>query len=72
MYLKDEKVIWIASGNDGADPIYLLPEMMNRHGLITGATGTGKTTTMKAIAEALSEMGTPTFLADIKGDVSGM
>ncbi|MCL2529625.1 MAG: DUF853 domain-containing protein [Coriobacteriia bacterium] len=72
MYLKDENKIWIASGNDGADPIYLLPEMMNRHGLITGATGTGKTTTMKAIAEALSEMGTPTFLADIKGDVSGM
>ncbi|MCL2825824.1 MAG: DUF853 domain-containing protein, partial [Eggerthellaceae bacterium] len=72
MYLKEEKKIWIASGKGGAEPIYLLPKMMNRHGLISGATGTGKTTTMKAMAEALSEMGTPTFLADIKGDVSGM
>ena len=52
--------------------IYLLPQMANRHGLITGATGTGKTVTMKVLAEAFSHMGVPVFLADVKGDVSGL
>jgi DNA helicase HerA-like ATPase len=46
--------------------------MCNRHGLIAGSTGTGKTVTLKVIAESLSDMGVPLFLADIKGDVSGM
>ena len=52
--------------------LYLLPGMANRHGLIAGATGTGKTVTMKVMAESFSEMGVPVFLADIKGDLSGM
>ena len=56
----------------GDTPIYLLPAMCNRHGLITGATGTGKTVTLKTIAQDLSDAGVPVFLADVKGDVSGM
>src|SRR5574344_1983269 len=55
----------------GEENIYLLPPMVNRHGLIAGATGTGKTITLKVMAESLSDMGVPVFLADIKGDVSG-
>lgn len=46
--------------------------MFNRHGLVAGATGTGKTKTLQLIAEQLSEQGVPVFLADIKGDVSGI
>jgi Cdc6-like AAA superfamily ATPase len=46
--------------------------MLNRHGLVAGATGTGKTKTLHLIAEQLSDSGIPVFLADIKGDVSGM
>ena len=62
--------IWVASGND--KPICLLPNMANRHGLIAGATGTGKTITLKVMAEAFSDLGVPVFLSDIKGDLSGM
>ncbi len=54
------------------NPVYLLPAMANRHGLIAGATGTGKTVTLKVLAEGLSALGVPVFLADIKGDVSGV
>lgn len=50
----------------------LLPAMANRHGLITGATGTGKTVTLQVIAESLSALGVPVFITDIKGDVSGI
>ncbi|HBR01734.1 MAG TPA: DUF853 domain-containing protein, partial [Ruminiclostridium sp.] len=53
-------------------PVYLLPRMANRHGLIAGATGTGKTVTLKVMAEAFSDMGVPVFLSDIKGDLSGL
>ena len=53
-------------------PIYLLPSMANRHGLIAGATGTGKTITMKVLAESFSAMGVPVFFSDVKGDLSGM
>ena len=49
-----------------------LPELMNRHGLITGATGTGKTVTLQVMAERLSSIGVPVFLADVKGDLSGI
>ncbi|MFV0371714.1 MAG: helicase HerA-like domain-containing protein [Azonexus sp.] len=50
----------------------LLPQMANRHGLITGATGTGKTVTLQTLAERLSYIGVPVFMADVKGDLSGM
>jgi DNA helicase HerA-like ATPase len=52
--------------------ICLLPEMANRHGLVAGATGTGKTVTLRVIAERLSGIGVPVFLADVKGDLSGI
>ena len=52
--------------------LYLLPSMANRHGLIAGATGTGKTVTMKVLAESFSALGVPVFLSDVKGDLSGM
>ena len=69
MYLQDQHKVWIATGDT---PIYLGPSMANRHGLIAGATGTGKTVTLKVLAESFSDMGVPVFLADIKGDLSGM
>ena len=69
MYLKDSHKLWLATGESA---IYLEPSMANRHGLIAGATGTGKTVTLKVIAESFSDMGVPVFLADIKGDLSGM
>lgn len=50
----------------------LLPQMANRHGCITGATGTGKTITLQVLAESFSRIGTPVFMADIKGDLSGI
>ena len=50
----------------------LLPAMANRHGLITGATGTGKTVTLQVLAEQFSAIGVPVFLADVKGDLSGL
>lgn len=56
----------------GTEPVYLLPKLANRHGLIAGATGTGKTVTLKTIAQSMSDAGIPVFLADIKGDVSGV
>lgn len=56
----------------GSVPIYLLPQMANRHGLIAGATGTGKTVTLKVLAESFSDMGVPVFLADMKGDLAGL
>ncbi len=50
----------------------LLPQLVNRHGLITGATGSGKTVTLQTLAEGLSRMGVPVFMADVKGDLTGM
>lgn len=64
MFLEDKVLI-------GGD-VYLLPKMANRHGLIAGATGTGKTITLKTLAESFSDMGVPVFLADMKGDISGL
>jgi DNA helicase HerA-like ATPase len=49
--------------------VYLYPQMANRHGLIAEASGTGKTITLKVLAESFSRMGVPVFLADIKGDL---
>ncbi|MBQ6395224.1 MAG: DUF853 family protein, partial [Atopobiaceae bacterium] len=62
----------VPNAEGGNDPLVLLPAMCNRHGLITGATGTGKTVTLKTIAQSLSDAGVPTFMADVKGDVAGM
>src|SRR5438270_2291296 len=53
-------------------PLQLLPRMANRHGLIAGATGTGKTVTLQVMAEAFSRIGVPVFAADVKGDLSGI
>jgi hypothetical protein len=52
--------------------LYLLPAFANRHGLIAGATGTGKTVTLQRIAEGLSRIGVPVFMADVKGDLAGL
>lgn len=52
--------------------IYLLPQMANRHGLIAGATGTGKTVTLQVLAENFSRLGVPVFMADVKGDLAGL
>ena len=62
--------IWI--GRSGEEDIYIYPKMANRHGMIAGATGTGKTVTLKVMAESFSDAGVPVFLADVKGDLSGM
>lgn len=51
--------------------LFILPEMANRHGLITGASGSGKTITLKVMAESFSDAGVPVFLADVKGDLAG-
>ncbi len=56
----------------GAGELYLLAGMSNRHGLVAGATGTGKTVTLQVMAEALSSIGVPVFAADVKGDLSGI
>ncbi len=56
----------------GKKDISILPKMANRHGLIAGATGTGKTVTLRVLAEQFSRMGVPVFMADVKGDLSGI
>ena len=68
--LQDKK-IWVAN-NEAGEKIYLLPSKANRHGLIAGATGTGKTVTARVLAEAFSDMGVPVFMADVKGDLAGI
>ena len=70
MYQLDTGKILIAKSN--GEPIYIYPKMANRHGLIAGATGTGKTVTLKVMAESFSDAGVPVFLADAKGDLAGM
>ncbi len=67
MYI-DEKILI----GKGGVPVYLLPRMANRHGMIAGATGTGKTVTLKVMAESFSSMGVPVFLSDIKGDLASL
>lgn len=65
-----EGKIWI--GQSGEEKVCIIPKMANRHGLIAGATGTGKTITLKVLAESFSDAGVPVFLADAKGDLAGM
>ena len=62
----------LAIGKFGDKEVVLLPGLANRHGLITGATGTGKTVTLQVLAERFSSIGVPVFMADVKGDLSGM
>lgn len=69
MYSK-ENGLYVAHGPNG--PISIVGKMANRHGLIAGATGTGKTVTLQVIAETFSQAGVPCFMADMKGDLSGI
>jgi len=66
---KNAEPLLIAKGDDD---LHMLPRMSNRHGLIAGATGTGKTVTLQVLAEQFSAIGVPVFMADIKGDLSGI
>ena len=66
--VSDNKIL-LGKGNE---QVFLNPCMANRHGLIAGATGTGKTITLEVLAEGFSDLGVPVFLADVKGDISGM
>ena len=63
--------IWVASKEDG-ERIFLTPKLANRHGIIAGATGTGKTVTLRVLAESFSDMGVPVFMADVKGDLASL
>ena len=67
--LQDSKIY---IGKAGEEKLYILPQMANRHGMVAGATGTGKTITLKVMAESFSDAGVPVFLADVKGDLAGM
>ena len=62
--------IWVGTSGEGA--VSMLPALANRHGLIAGATGTGKTVTLQVLAEGFAQLGVPVFLADVKGDLSGL
>ena len=67
MLLNDKLVI----GKNNEKELFIIPKMINKHGIITGASGSGKTTTLKVMAETLSEASIPVFLIDIKGDLAG-
>lgn len=68
MFAEDKILI----GCNEKENVFLLPKLANRHGLIAGATGTGKTVTLKVLAESFSDLGVPVFMADMKGDLSGL
>ena len=67
--MQDDPGIFVGKGEH---PVYLLPRLVNRHGLIAGATGTGKTVSLQILAEEFSRRGVPVFMADVKGDLSGL
>jgi DNA helicase HerA-like ATPase len=62
----------ILIGGSASGQVFLNPRYANRHGLVAGATGTGKTVTLQCLAEGFSDLGVPVFLADVKGDISGL
>ncbi len=62
----------ILIGGSEAGQVFLVPRYANRHGLVAGATGTGKTVTLQCLAEGFSDLGVPIFMADVKGDISGI
>lgn len=62
----------ILIGKSASQEVFFLPQMGNRHGLITGATGTGKTVSLQALAQNFSDLGVPVFMADVKGDLAGI
>lgn len=68
MYYNEKLLI---GKNESGDELSILPQMANRHGVITGASGSGKTITLKVMAESFSDAGVPVFLADVKGDIAG-
>jgi len=68
----DEMTQAMLIAKNAAHELHLLPRLANRHGLITGATGTGKTVTLQKMAESFANIGVPVFVADIKGDLSGI
>lgn len=70
--MSDTGVLFIGAGPGGAAPQSLVLKRANRHGLIAGATGTGKTVTLQGLAEGFSRAGVPVFVSDVKGDLSGM
>lgn len=68
-----DNVIWMGVGSEpGHTHVKLLLSQANRHGLIAGASGTGKTVTLKVMAEGFSHAGVSVFMADVKGDITGM
>ena len=67
--MQDDDAILVGKGQEQR---FLLPALGNRHGLVAGATGTGKTVSLQLLAEGFSRVGTPVFLADVKGDLSGL
>ena len=68
--MNNTTTFFIGSGNDGVANQLL--RLSNRHGLIAGATGTGKTVTLQTLAESFSQAGVPVFMSDVKGDLSGL
>ncbi|WP_028356949.1 helicase HerA-like domain-containing protein [Brackiella oedipodis] len=62
----------VVVGQNSEQKVAIIPKLINRHGLITGATGTGKTVSLQVLAQAFSELGIPVFMADVKGDLTGI
>ncbi len=69
-FMYKDQQLYVAHSSEG--PIHIIGKMANRHGLIAGATGTGKTVTLQVLAETFSQAGVPCFMADMKGDLSGI
>ena len=72
--MTDNGLIYFArkGGETVGDKICMRPDKANRHGFICGATGTGKSVTLKVLAESFSELGVPVFMSDVKGDMAGI